>query len=287
MKRSSPQATTEAPARSAQVTGEPSMPSDPMTRRGCLRWLASGLALSGSGAGAAADFCDPSLPRLNDSPHGYRMRGERCEGIFVREVSGDELRLASLTRWFADFDPARTGGLPVRWHVPGGGGRLRLRAQGLARRSHYRMDTVCDAGSGVWTWPTDLLAARGLRRADIGVLGSTQFTIGGTSTELLLPLQIGAPAPRDAPRQLELIVVPQIELAQLFVRIEAVHGDGRPRLATPGAALEAGRGYYPAERAVRLAIEPPDSGLHRGELAAVFRQGGSASLHFWFHHAGG
>lgn len=241
--------------------------------------------MSGNAAARAADFCDPSLPRLNDSPHGYRMRGDRCEGIFVREVSGEELRLVSCTRWFADFDPASAGSLPIRWRAPGAG-PLRLRAQALARRSYYRMDTVCEAGSGAWAWPTDLLAARGLRRADIGIVASMRSSVGDGATQLLLPLQVGARPPHDAPQRLELVVVPQIELAQLFVRVEALRADGQPRLATPQAAVEAGHGYYPAERPIRLAIDPPGSGLHRGELGAVFKAGGSSTLHFQFHHAG-
>lgn len=264
------------------------MPMSVVPRRSCLRLLACGIACAGSGhrLAHAADFCDPLLPRLADNPHSYRMRGSRCEGVFVREVSGDELRLASFTRWFADFDATDGRALTLRWRAPRGDGRLQLRAQGLARRSYYRMDAVCEMGRGEWSWPTDLLAARGLRRADIGVMASTRADIAGTEREVWVPLQIGPRPAGELPRRLELVVLPQLELKQLFIRVDALTVDGRTRGATPSTAIEAGQGIYPAERPVVLSVEPTEVGMHRGELGAVFKQGGSATLAFWFHHSG-
>jgi hypothetical protein len=259
---------------------------DPIRRAG-LRLVASGLALAAAPAWAAepGSFCDPSLPRLDDNPHGYRMRGERCEGVYVREVAGDELRIASFTRWIGDFDPGRGGTLPIEWATAPGDGSLRLRAQGLARRSHYRMDTVRAIAGGRWAWPLDVLAARGMGRGDIGLLGRTRAEIAGRSRELLVPLRVGPrPAGALSPGY-SLVVLPQLEFSALFLRVEAVDASGNARGAA-GEARELGLGYYPAERAVDIVVDAATSGLHRLELAAVFRQGGSTTLETWFHHPG-
>jgi len=250
----------------------------PVARRTYLMWLA-GAAVT---ARAGNDFCDPALPRVDDDPQGYRMRGSRCEGIYVRLVAGDELRLASLTRWVADVDPAHVGTLPLRWSPAPGDGNLRLRAQGLARRNHYRMDSTRSMRSGVYEWPMDLLAARGLRPADLGLVGSTRLRIDDAVRELLVPLEAGQRAAGPPPRRYTLLVVPQIELSRLGVRIQRI---GAAAQAPAGADAGSG-GYYPAERAVELALAPDDAGIWRADLTAVFRQGGSSATGFWFHHPG-
>jgi hypothetical protein len=242
-----------------------------VSRRSCLAWVAACAAP----ARAANDLCDPLLPRPADTPHGYRMRGTRCEGIFVREVAGDELRIAGLVQWMTDFDPARDGALTLRWASAPGDGHLQIRAHGLGRRNFYRMDTRRPMGSGRYDWPLDLMAARGLRRADIGLLARTRHD----DDELLVPLQCGPrPAEAVATRHV-LTAVPQVELSRLGLRWW--HADERP-----AAAAEPAPGYYPAERPVELALQPARPGIHHCELSAVLRHGGSAALAFRFHHPG-
>lgn len=242
-----------------------------MLRRHCLAWL----ACTALPAFAQDDFCDPLLPRLPDSSHGYRMRASRCEGLFVREVAGDELRLVGLVQWLADFDALRDGTLPLRWLAAPGDGTLRIRAHGLGRRNHYRMDTRRPMRNGRYDWPLDVLAARGLRRADVALLARTRVLDG----DVLVPLQAGPrPAETTAPRYL-LTLVPQVELSRLGLRSWR---EDEPQPPAP----ELTPGYYPPERPLELSLQPAGPGLYRVELLAVLRQGGSATLEFRFHHPG-
>ncbi len=260
-------------------------PPDRHRRIGMLT-VAATLAFAVTGSHAATtDFCDPSLPRGVDDPHAYRMRGDRCEGIYVREVSGDELRIASFTRWVSDFDPTRRDVLRIAWTPVSGDGGLQLRALSLARRSHYRMDTTRAMDSGGYAWRTDVLAARGLRRDNIGLVGTTRVAVGQTLRQVMLPLRVDARPADAANDRYRLIVIPQAELAGLYLRVDPLAAIGTPGPWT-GDAREQGLGYYPAERAVDLAVDAQASGFYRVEVSAVFKDGGSATLEAYFHHPG-
>jgi hypothetical protein len=47
--------------------------------------------------------CDASLPQVN-TPLGYRNRGDRCEGVYVKEVSSTPLTIRSFTDGSASYE---------------------------------------------------------------------------------------------------------------------------------------------------------------------------------------
>jgi hypothetical protein len=54
---------------------------------------------------AAESPCDPELRPPLDDLYSYRLRGDRCEGIYIKDVAGKNLDLVSLTESFEDFVP--------------------------------------------------------------------------------------------------------------------------------------------------------------------------------------
>jgi hypothetical protein len=74
--------------------------------------------------------CDPNLTQLGQNPQGYRLRGDRCEGIYIQPVSGSTtLLVASFTEFFEDFDPSLSGQLSASSGVRsrrGSGWKLRM-----------------------------------------------------------------------------------------------------------------------------------------------------------------
>jgi len=85
----------------------------------------------------AANPCDPGLIQDKSNPFGYRLRGDRCEGIYIQEVSGAPLTVASWTESFADYDLASGAALVIEWESPSGKS-VHLRAQGMRRRLYFR-----------------------------------------------------------------------------------------------------------------------------------------------------
>jgi hypothetical protein len=233
---------------------------------------------------AQAVPCDPSLEPSAADPWGYRARGDRCEGIYAQPVAGTPLIVASFTERFDGFDPDSTASLVLRWPATGSG-EVRVRAVALRRRLYYRMDATRPATTGAWEWPTDLLAALELGRSELAVVAWTQRLAGDRERDIHLPLRIGDGAAGEALTAYALVVVPQVELTEVYVTVSRMDGDGRPvdflRDESP-----LGYGYYPADRPIEIPIaRPEEPGLYRVQIGARIRAGGSLAGELWFERA--
>ena len=149
--------------------------------------------------------CDPHLAQLSDDPYGYRLRGDRCEGIYIREDAGNTtLLVASFTEHFEDFAPTSGKNLNIQWAALGDA-VLRLRAQGLSHMLHYRMDSMRPPGNTSYIWPSNLLAVLRIRKQDIGVVGITSRLVGDTRREVYVPLSVGLQTGRVRSQNHELV----------------------------------------------------------------------------------
>lgn len=230
---------------------------------------------------AQAAACDPSLERSESDPHGYRLRGDRCEGIYAQPVAGTPLVIASFTERFETYDPDSTRSLVVRWSA-GVPGEVRLRALALRRRLYYRMDAERPASAGSWEWPADLLAALDLERPELGVVAWTRRRVGAGDRDVHLPLRIANGSTAETAEAYTLVILPQMELAEVYVTVVRVDEDGQA-LAYLRDEDPLAYGYYPADRPIGIAIVRPDApGLYRVVIGARIRSGGSLTTELWF-----
>src|SRR2546425_622955 len=95
------------------------------------------MLLSASFSRATFAQCDPRLQQAGSDPNGYRLRGDRCEGIYIKEVAGTTV-VASLIEYVENFNPAGQS-LRIEWTAPGNAS-VRLRAYSLRHRLFYQMD---------------------------------------------------------------------------------------------------------------------------------------------------
>jgi hypothetical protein len=239
-------------------------------------------ALVSSAAFAQAAKCDPRLQSSGNDPYSYRLRGDRCEGTYIQEVAGAPLTIASWTQSRPEYDLTSSHPLQIRWEMPGSG-EVRLRAQSLRRRTYYQMDTVRPSRSNSYEWPDGLLAAVKIPSEELGVTGSARLRIGQTDRDVYLPVRIFQ-AGSAAPGGYHLILLPGVQLDEVFVTIAAVKG-GKEAILKNGEPL--GYGYYPAERAIDVTIAPPaETGIYRLEIGAVHKGGGASTAELWFYHSG-
>jgi hypothetical protein len=244
------------------------------------------LALVATSSAAAPSHCDPSLAPSTNHPFAYAERGDRCEGVYIQAVSGTTLALLSFTAAFNAIDPNASQPLVIEWPVPPGMREVQLRALSMQRRLFYRMDTSVQASSTRYRWPTDVLAAVKLKRADIGLLGWTRLAVGGAAQDVLLPLTASQGNPGAATGLYTFVVRPAAELGQLFLTVTRVAPDGS-QLGTLQSTRELGYGYYPAEAAIEVTIDAPvERGLYAVHLGASLRSGGASTLQFMFHTPG-
>lgn len=226
----------------------------------------------------AAEHCDRYLPVSLGNPFGYRMRGDRCEGVYVQQVASTPLIVASFGRLSVPDTLSAGGTLLVEW--PAHGREVRLRAQSLKPKTYYRMDHRQPAGARSYRWPTDVLAALKLTRRDIGIVAVTEEKVGGSTREVYVPVRIGAPLPaRDA--NYELVLVPGNELSEVFVALSRVAADGKRSEVSAAKPLRFG--FYPAGRSIRIPVGPiAGPGTYLLEIGATLRDGGAVSREVWF-----
>ena len=237
----------------------------------CLFALVGALGPAGALI-AQGRHCDQDLNPAATNPLAYRLRGDRCEGVYIQDVAATALRVASFTESYESFDLAAGRPLLVEWTPQGTA--VHIRAQSLRSRLYYRMDSDRSAGSGSFSWPMDLLAALRLEKPELGVLAWTTRRIGDADRTVFEPLrvrQIAAPTPGPY----RLVVVPGVQLEEIFVSVAPLKSNGEPgpyAIDKQPAAL----GYYPAGRAAAIAVQAPVS---RRSLSPRSRRHAHAGRH--------
>jgi hypothetical protein len=230
---------------------------------------------------AEVNPCDLSLIQPPNNPYGYRLRGDRCEGVYVEQVGGEDLSIVSWTESFQAYDLSSTRPLQIEWDSPDKT-EVRLIAHALRRRLYYRMDAISPAGTQSYRWKNDLLASLGINNDELGVLASANLRVGDSTHQVYLPLRIAQSGRPAHASQYDLVVVPGEEASEMYVSItDETHSDHA--LLKKDEPL--GYGYYPAGRAVKIPIARPSSpGIYQVEIGATFRSGAVSTTELWFYN---
>ena len=233
---------------------------------------------------AQSSPCDPHLLQPTQNPYSYRLRGDRCEGIYIQEVSGAPLLIASWTVAFSDYDLASDQPIVLEWGAFSNDGMVHLRAQALRRRLYYRMDALRPPSSKSYTWPFDLVSALRISKPELGITGITRGAIEGVERDVYLPLRVSQGAKPAGVGRYQLVLLPGVELKELFLTLTALTGD-KPTVVKDGEAV--GYGYYPAERPIEIPISVMQGrGFYHLEIGATLRSSGASATELWFYHPG-
>jgi hypothetical protein len=229
--------------------------------------------------------CDPLLHPSRDDPYGYRLREDRCEGIYILEVGNTTLLVASLIESFEDFAPSASQNLRVEWPALGDTS-VRLRAQTFRHKLYYRMDSLRPAGNTTYIWSPNLLAALNLKKSELGVVARTQFKVGKTKRDVYLPLRIKQQSKTSEGGNYQLVLLPGKELTEVYLNLAVVKPDGSlGNFLKKDQAL--GYGYYPAKRKITIILpELKTTGIYYLGISATLSGGGSYEEKLWFYHSG-
>lgn len=238
-------------------------------------------------AQATDPTCDPALSAPAGNPYGYSVRGNRCEGVYIRPVrSTGTLLVASLTAHLPKFRPAESrAALVIQWNAPAKA-QVRLRARGLRRRLYYRMDALVPAEVS-FKWPSNVLSALQLSTSDIGVLGWMDYRFDDSEREIYLPLNIRAESnDKWGDKQLKLTLLPRQELKELYISLAKLDSRGEAQeYLHDGEAL--GYGYYPAGRPIKIPITRLQTpGFYYLEIGAELSGGANDALDLTFYYGG-
>ena len=205
-------------------------------------------------AQTAKDMCDPGLKPRSDGEIGYRARGDRCEGLYVQEVSGDALEVVSFTWDFQNLPFKQGSPLTLAW-PPATNADVRLRASGLKRELYYRMDSLLPAGTTSYKWPSDILAHLGLSEDNIGILCWTDTAFDASKNRLYLPIQLHQPVAASAPvaEAYKIAIISNVELEEVYVSLYPVDRSGHKGKAIR-SSKKLDQGFYPADRPIYFRI---------------------------------
>lgn len=236
--------------------------------------------------------CDPAIERTaKGGALGYQSRGQHCEGLYATDVAATMMWVASLTAVFDEFDLSSPEPLEVKWSAPEGL-PTHLRAHGIKRDLYYRMDAPREPGNHSWDWPTDVLAAQGIERGDIGVLGWVKEEVGGVDYELFVPLSVTRPGAIQASSgsgSYELVVVPNVRLEEVYVSLARVPAVGKqPEGQYIKKQEPLGQRIYATQRPVKIQLtEFTDPGIYMVEITATRADGRSVTMDpMWVYHPG-
>ena len=232
------------------------------------------------------DTCDPGLVGNTGSEMAYKLRGDRCEGIYRLEVGGLAVRLESLTEGFKSFDTSDSLPLEIFWSVPSGAGDrgVHLQANALLPRTFYRMDAVVAAETGTFQWPCGLLDRQGYGRDDIGIFGWLEAS-GTEDEKIYLPLRVVQGGRPDRTGVYELAFSPRRRLEEVYVSVHPSSAAGDPTGPPIWADRALEYGQYLAGNPVFLDLPRLTSGgYYRVEIKVRFLNDGSENYDFVIYH---
>lgn len=241
--------------------------------------LAGGLAAAVTPPAAAsqATTCDPDLLRLAPRVNGYRNRGDRCEGVYIKQVGGTSIFLASLTETFDDYDLQAVDSLEVQWALPTPGAALELRAETIRRGRYYRMESARPVGANAYRWPTTILSAEKIPRRDLGIIGRIRPE-AGRGDPIYVPLRVYRRQTLPRCGSYDLVFWPGERLSEVFLSVTPLdqYSAGKPVMD----AVPLAQGFYPAESPIRVSLKQGDlgpAGLYRLRVAARLASGGTST----------
>ena len=158
-----------------------------------------------------------NLPPLTGSPTGYRLRGDRCEGVYVSLVGSRSLSAMSFTLGPIRYDLKSAA--PLEVSAPGQSEAINVRATAIPLKTYYRMNAVLPPHA-VLSWPvTDVLAPEGLSDSRVGVMGWK----GTPRDQVLVPVRVAAKGASASPPKPLLIIQASFDAQLVKWRWGAVH----------------------------------------------------------------
>lgn len=260
----------------------------------CVAWLVCPIVILASWRCIATDLaggnCDPGLQPAGGNEVGYAPRGDRCEGIYIQEVSGETLQIVSLTEDYKNYKFTKDKPLLLEWPARGDA-PVQVRASSLKRKIYYRMDTLRSQKPPGYTWPTDILSRLELGREDVGLLAWTEQTVVTKKQKICLPLRLTPQESTALPAQdvvdsYKVVLLSSVELQEVYVTLCPLDSKGKPGKPIRNSS-KLDYGFYPADRPITFRIlfselsDAPD-GLYSLSVGAELKNGDPVHTDIYF-----
>jgi hypothetical protein len=190
-----------------------------------------GLSAFGSTAYAACPRSGSLAPR--DPGISYKLRGNRCEGIYASNVSSDlkpQPKVIGFHRGMppdAAFLPKSVTAFDV--DLPKNTRGISIRAVSLRPKTYYAMDTELSAGTASFAWETSILSAPSLsmKASELGLLACNNGCLAARSTAYFPSRMLRPPAGLRS-SSYEIIFQTPIGVDNVEVRLQPEGGASKP-----------------------------------------------------------
>jgi len=210
--------------------------------------------------------------------NGYQARGDRCEGVYARQVAGTTMFLSSFTETFEKYDLESDDPLVIHWTARPDSG-VQLRAETIKAGRYYRMDTRAAASDSVYRWPNRILSSERLGKSDLGVLGWTRVNVGGRRRIAYVPVAITQKGAPNSCGPLQLAFSTETRLTEVLVGLTMLDSTGAVlHVIKNDSALN--RGFYPAGSPVLVTLKRSDlakPGIYSLKISATLSPRGNYS----------
>jgi hypothetical protein len=231
------------------------------------------------GAAVTTLVCDATLTPQR-GPLGYRLRGDRCEGLYEQMAELGSMRPVSLARREV---PVPDSELRLSWAEQSPQTRVRVEAFTFKPNVYYRMNTIA-AGRG-YRWPTNVLKDIGVSDVQLGVVATVEEVVNGASQRVYLPVDLAAPAP-EGDRYL-LKIASAEDLQAVFLTIVGPITSGQAGARVVSDQRVAGP-YHSSATPMRIPLDCSAfaAGLYQIRISATLsNRAGGTTLSFYLRHA--
>lgn len=180
---------------------------------------------------AAAQHCDASIQGVSDHPFGYRIRGDRCEGIYWEPRSDiGVIALVSLVTLPKKLSSTPAGQIKLYWKTPSfaSSTQQHVRASSLSDKIFYRLDADRPTTSQSFAWPLKIIKKIELPLDEIGFLVMSNLQIGAIGWQAYIPVSVSQPVEQGIHPQIEMILVSDSIVKDISWRRYKLSDDGTP-----------------------------------------------------------
>jgi hypothetical protein len=237
-------------------------------------------------------FCDPNIDVDEREPNAYQDIDNRCEGIFVQEVSSSVIVLTSFTR---QFDLENTGAdhpATISWDIDDitsvssfqtvEDDFLRLRANSNAFRVYYRMDTRVPLEDMTFNWSTSVLERLSMSKFDVGIYGFVPVDFSDVTRNVYFPLSLSQDG-NASYEDYQVTLFPTAELEEVTYYVARVDEGYPGDVIIPETSLNYRN--YPNATPITFEFEfVADTGLYYLNIEAERPRGRRSRREIYFYH---
>jgi hypothetical protein len=201
-------------------------------------------------------MCDGTLMGVHNHPFGYRLRGDRCEGIYWEpHTAGGTFAIISIRGGQAPLLTETPDVVRFTWPIdPMIPPKTEVLIRGVNLRSglYYRLDARKSYLDGVYNWPTDIIRGLGLTAPEIAVSATTRVKIGSITWNVILPLAEDS-SPRGS-SSYDVVLIASTAILRLSWELREIDTDGTPGRRVGHGVLAK---QFRAGEAIRVPVDLP------------------------------